>query len=156
MPATGQVLSGGLDKASHGTPVQELAVGPWIGTETPYSVEEYSAEERRATTAKVFICVGAAISMAAVALSILLGLGAFLASSLGSCLCITAFVELGLAAVAFGAGFFIKDNIHRASMIALVAGAVLAVLSLLLLGGILGAIGGGITFIGGLMAEAEH
>jgi len=119
-----------------------------------YPSQSAGAENSRATTAGVFICVGSAVCAAAVVLSVFFILPLILQSGAGFIICFVAIIELILAAVAFEAGLHMTDYYRRSSTVALVTGGILAVMSLFLIGGIIGIIGGVMIFIGGLAVQA--
>lgn len=157
-PVARQVLYASQDQVRYGVPVGMSIYDKFQAMENAEKAQAYWAEEERIKSAGILIYIGSAIALAAVALSSLISLGlpgpyggSMLASDIAPCLCGAAVFELILGALGFGAGYFIKDYPKRYVPLALVVGALLTVLSVLLIGGILGAIGGGLILVGGLM-----
>ena len=157
-PVARQVLHANQAQVLYGAPVGMSMSDQWMAMDNAQKAEADWAEEERMKAAGILIYIGSAIALAAVALSFLISLGiaspyggSMLASEIAPCLCGAAVFELFLGALGFGAGYFIKDNPQRYVPLALVVGALLTVLSVILIGGILGAIGGGLILAGGLM-----
>jgi hypothetical protein len=156
-PQAGQVFYGIQYQAGYWVPIGMPTGDQWREMEKAKRAQaEWLAEEMK-KAAGILMYIGSGLALAAVALSFIMPpgplgpYGGLISSKINLCFCGAASLELLLGALAIGAGFFFKDSPVRHAIIAIVAGVILMILSLLLIGGLLGAIGGTFVFVGGLM-----
>jgi len=137
-------------------PVATSEFDAYVRMRDAQRAEEDWSKEQHIKTASVLIFTGSAVCMLSVVLVILLNIGFGLFSSkLASCTCAIAIIEMIMASLGLGSGYYLKDDVRRSSSLAIVVGVTLTVFSLFALGGILGVFGGAIILAGGLMAATD-
>jgi hypothetical protein len=144
-------------QAYRGMPPGALTYGAWRTAANDYGMKDYWARDRQLRIGGILVFVGSAIVLTAVILGFFLTLwiatsfgGSLIPTESAFCVCGASSFEVALGLLGLGAGYYIKDDSLNSTILAIVAGSLLVLLSLIFLGGLLGIIGAVIMIIGGV------